>query len=198
MDTPIDRKYNAQNLKEVLPLLEGMEYFVFYGTLLGLVREGDILEKDDDIDILVDRKHFAELIERFDKHDGLLTYDNNPNVNYCDFFRQATCIRDGVKTFADFYFYDTEIKPGSIVDRWNIHGSWNDPNMHIIIPNDIIYPIETKSHKKYGEMNYPSQPELCLEYLYGKGWMHPRKKKKEYIQAIKNNRPHLVYLGQER
>ena len=51
MDTPIDRKYNAQNLKEVLPLLEGMEYFVFYGTLLGLVREGDILEKDDDIDL---------------------------------------------------------------------------------------------------------------------------------------------------
>ena len=45
MDTPIDRKYNEQNLKEILPLLEGMEYFVFYGTLLGLVREGDILEK---------------------------------------------------------------------------------------------------------------------------------------------------------
>ena len=198
MDIPIDRKYNAQNLKEVLPLLEGMDYFVFYGTLLGLVREGDILEKDDDIDILVDRKHFAELIERFDKHDGLLTYDNNPNVNYCDFFRQATCIRDGVKTYADFYFYDTEIKPGSIVDRWNIHGSWNDPNKHIIIPNDIIYPIETKSNKKYGEMNYPSQPTLCLEYLYGKGWMHPRKKKREYAQIIKNNRPHLVYLGQDR
>ena len=198
MDTPIDRKYNAQNLKEVLPLLEGMEYFVFYGTLLGLVREGDILEKDDDIDILVDRKHFAELIERFDKHDGLLTYDNNPNVNYCDFFRQATCMRDDVKTFADFYFYDTEIKPGSIVDRWNIHGSWNYPNMHIIIPNDIIYPIETKTNKKYGEINYPSQPTLCLEYLYGTGWMHPRKKKREYVQAIKNNRPHLVYLGQER
>ena len=54
MDTPIDRKYNAQNLKEVLPLLEGMEYFVFYGTLLGLVREGDILEKDDDIDIILE------------------------------------------------------------------------------------------------------------------------------------------------
>ena len=82
MDIPIDRKYNAQNLKEVLPLLEGLDYFIFYGTLLGLVREGDILEKDDDIDILVDRKHFAELIGRFDKHDGLLTYDNNPTIRF--------------------------------------------------------------------------------------------------------------------
>ena len=198
MDIPIDRKYNAQNLKEVLPLLEGLDYFIFYGTLLGLVREGDILEKDDDIDILVDRKHFAELIGRFDKHDGLLTYDNNPNVNYCDFFRQATCMRDGVKTYADFYFYDTEIKPRSIVDRWNIHGSWTDPNMHIIIPNEFIYPIETRSNKKYGEIKYPNQPIRCLEYLYGNGWMHPRKKKREYAQVIKNNRPHLVYLGQER
>ena len=67
MDTPIDRKYNAQNLKEVLPLLDGLDYFIFYGTLLGLVREGDILEKDDDIDIMVDLKHFEELIDRFDK-----------------------------------------------------------------------------------------------------------------------------------
>ena len=157
MDISIDRKYNAQNLKEVLPLLEGLDYFVFYGTLLGLVREGDILENDDDIDILVDRKHLAELIERFDKHNGILTFDNNPN-NYSDHFKQATCMRDNVMTYADFYVFDAEIKPGSIVDRWNFHGSWNDPNMHIIIPNDIIYTIETKSNEKYGKINYPSQP----------------------------------------
>lgn len=195
MDKPIDKKYNAQNLKEVLLLLEGLDYFVFYGTLLGLVREGDILENDDDIDILVDRKHLAELIERFDKHNGALTFDNNPN-NYSDHFKQATCMRDNVMTYADFYIFDSEIKPGSIVDRWNFHGSWADPNMHIIIPNDIIYPIETKSDKRYGKINYPSQPSLCLEYLYGKGWMHPRKKKVEYLALVKNNRPHIVYPDQ--
>ena len=198
MDVPIDRKYNETNLKEVLPLLEGLEYFIFYGTLLGLVREGDILEKDDDIDILINRKHLHEVIDRLDKHEGELTFANNPNVNYTDHFRQATRHQDGVKTFADFYFYDTEIKPGFIVDRWNIHGAWQDPNMHILIPENIVFPLVKKTYKKYGELSLPAQCVPCLEYLYGTGWMHPRKKKREYVQAIKNNRPHLVYLGQDK
>ena len=41
MIIPIDRKYNEQNMQEVLPILAAHEHFVFYGSLLGLIREGD-------------------------------------------------------------------------------------------------------------------------------------------------------------
>lgn len=195
MDIPIDRYYNELNLKEILPLLEGMEYFIFYGTLLGIVREGRILEKDDDLDILINRKHLNELLKRFDNNDGsLVIKTEDPAPNYTDFFKQATCTRDDVPTFVDFYLYDDQIKPGFIVDRWNIHGRWQDPNMHILIPENIVFPLQKQDHKIYGEIFLPSKPTECLEFTYGKGWMHPRKKKREYIQLIKNNRPYIQYL----
>ena len=53
MKIPIDQKYNEINLKELLPLFEKLEYFVFFGTLLGLIRENELLEYDDDIDFLI-------------------------------------------------------------------------------------------------------------------------------------------------
>ena len=40
----INRIYQLQNFKDIINLLEGLEYFPFYGTLLGLVRENNILE----------------------------------------------------------------------------------------------------------------------------------------------------------
>ena len=39
-------------LKEIIPILEGT-YFISCGALLGIVREGDLLEFDDDIDIYI-------------------------------------------------------------------------------------------------------------------------------------------------
>ena len=51
----INRIYQLQNFKDIINLLEGLEYFPFYGTLLGLVRENNILEMDDDIDILINK-----------------------------------------------------------------------------------------------------------------------------------------------
>ena len=39
-------------LKEIIPIFEGT-YFISCGALLGIVREGDLLEHDDDIDIYI-------------------------------------------------------------------------------------------------------------------------------------------------
>ena len=71
----IHRSFNEPNLKLMLPILEkaNIEYFMFYGSLLGIVREGNILEMDDDIDICVNLKHreqlYAIIEEHFDKID---------------------------------------------------------------------------------------------------------------------------------
>ena len=40
----IDKKFNRENLISIASILNNDEYFVFYGTLLGLVREKDIIE----------------------------------------------------------------------------------------------------------------------------------------------------------
>ena len=60
----------SSNLKLMLPILEkeNIEYFMFYGSLLGIVREGNILEMDDDIDICVNLKHREQLYAIIEKH----------------------------------------------------------------------------------------------------------------------------------
>ena len=42
-----------KNLLHISKLINEFEYFVFFGTLLGLVRENNIIQGDDDIDFYV-------------------------------------------------------------------------------------------------------------------------------------------------
>ena len=50
------QKLNFQNLISISTLIKDIEYFIFYGTLLGIVRENNVIKGDDDIDFMVDYK----------------------------------------------------------------------------------------------------------------------------------------------
>ena len=63
MQTPIERKYNLITLGMVTPHLKSMEYCVFFGTLLGVHREGNLLEMDDDVDIYIKSQHKTDIAE---------------------------------------------------------------------------------------------------------------------------------------
>ena len=52
----IIQKLNLENLLLISKILRKKRGFIFYGTLLGIVREKNILRGDDDIDILIDIK----------------------------------------------------------------------------------------------------------------------------------------------
>ena len=56
MKTAISQVTNRENLLFVAELLNrsGINWCVFFGTLLGLVRDGDVIKGDDDIDIYTD------------------------------------------------------------------------------------------------------------------------------------------------
>lgn len=54
-----------KNLRIIVELLnqKSISYWIDSGTLLGLVREGDLIEKDNDIDISIWNKHEQDLIK---------------------------------------------------------------------------------------------------------------------------------------
>ncbi len=58
------QKINFQNLLTVSSLLKKIEYFIFYGTLLGIVREKNIIKHDDDIDFMVNHKSKKKFIKK--------------------------------------------------------------------------------------------------------------------------------------
>ena len=51
------QKLNLQNLLDVSKILQNVEHFVFYGTLLGLIREQKIIRGDDDVDFITNLKN---------------------------------------------------------------------------------------------------------------------------------------------
>ena len=199
MDIPIDIKYNEKNFIDTLKIVNDLEYYIFYGTLLGFVRDGDLLEKDDDVDFQINRKHLITVIERFNRipyhlssknkiHDSAIIED--VIHNYTIFFQQASHKQGDTNTYIDMVFY--EIGNNVVIDRWNFLGSPYYPEHHVHIPIDFIFPIQKKTYDKYGEINFPAQPEKCLEFLYGPKWMFPMKKNKQYMHKIVDNKPFII------
>ena len=56
MFKPVSIEKNIKNLRYVSNKLVNIEWFIFFGTLLGYTREKNILKNDDDIDIYVNIK----------------------------------------------------------------------------------------------------------------------------------------------
>ena len=38
-------------------------WFIGYGTLLGIIRENSCIDKDDDIDIIIDKEYFNKILD---------------------------------------------------------------------------------------------------------------------------------------
>ena len=56
---------NEDNLFYFSKLFKNVEYFIFFGTLLGITREKGIIDGDDDIDFYVNLKDRSKLIDNF-------------------------------------------------------------------------------------------------------------------------------------
>lgn len=186
MHKPVAAEHNRANLLLVVQLLDGIEYFPFFGTLLGLVRGGDIIPNDDDIDFEVNIDDRDELIQRLDG--SQLHVDLNRVENQSGYFLQATRELGGEQTFVDFYFYSNDEKAAHIVDRWNFSGQWKNVLHRLHIPKDIVFPLQSAAFFGVG-IPMPVAPHQCCEFLYGPGWQVPAAKGSGYQTLIFRNRP---------
>ena len=59
--TKLQKRY-LDDLKFIFKLLKDYSPFVFYGTLLGITRENNLIKGDDDIDILININYKKEVI----------------------------------------------------------------------------------------------------------------------------------------
>lgn len=155
-----NRNIRETVLKNVVEILNNnkIEYFVCYGVLLGIIREGNLLEFDDDIDILVYENDYENAYNLISKKYTLMRTD----PDFCQGY-----IHEGQ---IELYKYKKE--GTKIIDKWT-----NRSKIQGTFDKDIIYPIKNiyvPTLKIY--INVPNKPEKLLEQVYS-NWRVPTRDK---------------------
>ena len=160
---PMDKQLAQEALFVACKELEGFEFFLDSGTLLGIYRNGDFIEHDTDVDfgILIDTS--KEI--KFPKPDwplvGVWNYRNLP--------MQRAYLYKGV--IVDFYYYYLNFEKDLIVNH-NDHGVLKLKYADVI-PTKLF---EFKNQK----IAVPQCPEKVLESEYGKDWKTPKSSKGDW------------------
>lgn len=179
---------NILTLKFFSKLLVNIEHFIFFGTLLGLTRDNSPIEGDDDIDFYVNINDQEKIHQILKDNKIIVDYSLWPNDT--KYFNQVEFILNNKKLRADFYYYEKEDNDFFITERWNFEAKYKLKEHILKIPKVFIFPINKKKYKDF-YVNYPNQPEVLCEYLYGSTWKSPLKKHEEYIIKVMGGKPYL-------
>lgn len=191
ISTNISVEENENNLIYFSKLFINVEYFIFFGTLLGITRDKGLIDGDDDIDFYVNLKDRFKLIENLKNNN--IEVDLTLSVNKNNYFLQIKRVFNKKILITDFYFYETDIEKNFIIERWNFEGGTHDKSKYLRIPKIFIFPLKKILFKSV-EIFIPKESELTCEFLYGINWKKKLKKDKEYTIKVINGKPYLFII----
>jgi hypothetical protein len=152
-----DRKVREKTFKRIINIFNdnNIEYFVNYGALLGIIREGRLLEFDDDIDILVHEKNYDKAYDLVRKEYTLMRTD----PDFCQGY-----VHEG-----QIELYKYTVNDKEVIDKWTLKHNDITGIQHIydIYPLKVMYvPLLNLN------VNIPNKPEKILENVY-ENWKVP-------------------------
>lgn len=169
---------NDENLKFISPILFELNAIPFYGTLLGMVREGRTIIGDDDIDIIILSQYESELRQFLNENNLKINdvkYSVDGKIKFLQIMRQT---QNGCGSI-DFYFVE---KQGlKYKDNFSIWGRPNSKYFYVTVEKSwfyntkIIYLDEQK-------IRIPQDYQEVLGRIYGKNWCIPLEKGLQYVQ----------------
>jgi hypothetical protein len=161
--------------------LFNIEYFVFFGTLLGLTRDGRPIDNDDDVDLYVNKRHFDTILEIIRSLEFNIDLKKKPNNTKS--FLQAYGLLDEHLVRVDFYFYDNMSEKNYLVEHWNFAGKPFDKSRTLRIPKSLVYPLDKIQFQDF-TISAPQQMEVICEFLYGQDWKTPRARSEYRVEVI--------------
>ena len=182
---------NESNLIFFVRLFGNIEYFIFFGTLLGITREKKLIDGDDDIDFYVNLNDRDQLIYKLKQEN--VEVDLELSVNQNKHFLQVKRNINNKILIADFYFYETDIEKNHIIERWNFEGGTHIESKYLRIPKVFVYPLKTVKFNSE-DVVLPKENELLCEFLYGRIWKRKLKKDSEYTIKVINGKPYLYLI----
>lgn len=159
-------------LREELLEKFGVEPIVFYGTLLGAIREGNFLNHDNDVDLVYYSKHTDPLEVR---REYIQICDYLIGLGYRGFLtKHGFAIKSPVRVDLNFAWFNTE---GNFQASFGYHGP------------DLKYSKGSLKFKRARLGKYrvrvPANSDAILEHLYGAGWKVPDPGFSHYTKARK-------------
>ena len=138
-------------------------WFIGYGTLLGIIRENSCIDKDDDIDIIIDKEYFNKILDILKK--------NNIQTTKAFNIKDSNKIIKTVPTdkFASIDFYCADYNENNT--------SFNDTWEKVLWTNCKINNNFIKKEWNNVILNIPYDFELKLKRRYGETWMIPQDSK---------------------
>lgn len=137
------------------------DWFVGYGTLLGIIRENSCIHNDNDIDIVIKKDNYDNLKKILEDNEFKIEYGRKINDSRDILKTKATNIYASI----DFYMADVD-EEGNFYDPWEdvIWSNCYDNNNKLL-------------EKKWKELTLyiPNNYIEKLENRYGLNWKTPQK-----------------------
>jgi hypothetical protein len=189
-----NRGTSSNNLQIVLdywaPILDEFGAIPFFGTLLGLTRDGKLIENDDDVDFILPFEHRSQVEQLILASEYRTIYSHGVEENpWCI---QAQKNIDSHTLVIDFYFYHLNSSQTKIVLPFNFFNNWNDSHFHLHVPINLVFPLIKRS---FGitVINFPQQSEALVRFLYGSKWDVPLNKFIDYRLKMISNEPNYRF-----
>ena len=131
-----------------------MNWFIGYGTLLGIIRENSCIDGDDDIDIIIDKSNY-DVVKQLLIKNGIELSDNFRINNSTDILKTK---ENNNYCTVDFYMASIDGK-GNFKDKWEkvtwseCYNEKNELIQHMWNENILYLPFnyEKKLINRYGE-----------------------------------------------
>ena len=166
----INKQIAISNLSEITEILDtyNIQHWLTDGTLLGMIRENDFLNHDNDTDLAVCARTFDPLAleDLFEAGFILERFFGCPDESF-----EFTVSRGGVLT--DFFFF-YEVGVAEKV-RHSAYFEFDEDEMSAR-RLDYVYESFTLTGVSWKSLscNIPSNPEKYLEQKYGSSWTSPQ------------------------
>ena len=143
----------------------GVRYYFSEGTALGLYRDGDLIDWDDDIDIAMDEEQYNKFIKK------------------C----LPELISKGYYSLYHHFIYSLNhnllsfLKNGQLIDIENVKKGNKCISKLGKLCDELLPHIQKLTEKPWRGRMFPVPEESYYAYLYGKDWRIPRKTKNQNV-----------------